>query len=145
MNKFKLLPLVICLAFVLPSCLDINKRDTTTPEMVTFENYYVNNQSGLDLTLIYKPRSSIVGDSTVAIPADATTLILESGGIGGGSTPYTTFKTLRFYKLPGDTSSPFLTIEPARRPNLSDQWNLTAGNSDKPAKYVLTISKKDLD
>jgi hypothetical protein len=125
--------------------LDINKSDTTTPEMVTRENYYVNNQSGLDLMLICKFRSTVVKDSTVAIPADSTTLILESGGIGGGSTPYTTFRNLRFYKQSGDTSSPFLTIEPARRPNLSERWNLTAGNGDTPAKYVLTITNEDLN
>lgn len=143
MKKLKGLPLIIFLAFILSSCMDNSTGNTRTKEMVTFENYYVNNQSNLKLTLIYNLKA-IGKDSTVTIPANSTTLIFESGGVGGGSTPYTTFENLRFYKKSSNSSAPFLTIEPARRPNLSDRWNLTAGNKNKPAKCVLKITNEDL-
>lgn len=143
MNRLKLLPLIICFSFVLSSCLDTNTGTPTTKEMVTFENYYVDNQSNSDLTLIYKLEAASK-DSTVSIPGDTTILILKSGGIGGGSTPYSTFSNFRFYKKSSDTSTPFLTIEPVQRSNLSDRWNITPGNDDKPAKYVLTITNEDL-
>ena len=144
MNSFKITLLFACIIFVMVGCLDNSISDTTTPELSTRENYYIANQSNLELTLIFKLKATRK-DSTISIPADTTVIILESGGIGGGSTPYTTFKNLRFYKKSSDTSTLILTIEPARRPNLSDRWNLTAGNNDNPAKYVLTITNEDIN
>lgn len=143
MNKLKYLSLIACFSFVLSSCLDNNVDTPTTNEMVTFENYYVNNQSNLELTLVYKLKAASE-DSTLSIPADTTTLILKSGGIGGGSTPYSTFENFRFYKNSNDLSTPFLTIEPSQRPNLSDRWNITPGSGETPAKYILTIRNADL-
>jgi hypothetical protein len=115
-----------------------NTGDTTAPELVTRQSYYIANQSNLELTVTYKIAHTNI-DSTVIVPADSTTKIFGNGGVGSSSTPSSSFAKLNFYKSSVDsTVSPLFTIEPI----VSDNWDLTPGN---PAKYTLVITGKDLN
>ena len=124
---------------LLAGCLDNNTGSDTTPELFTRENYYITNQSKLDLILTFKIASTDI-DSTVILPADSTTKIFDNGGIGNSSTPSSSFSSLRFYKKSADPTSPILTIEPI----VDEKWNLTPGDNDNPAKYELVITDEDI-
>lgn len=138
MNILKISAFFICI-ISLVGCLKNNTGVETTHELLTRENYYISNQSKLDLNVTYQIASTEI-DSTVALPADSTTKIFENGGIGNSSTPSSSFASLRFYDKSAGTSSPVLTIKPI----INDNWQLIPGDNNNSAKYELVITDADI-
>jgi hypothetical protein len=145
MNKLKVLSLVVCLAFILSSCLDNTGTEPTVPtEPGGKTNYYITNQSGSDLNVTYKTTDTYSSiDSTVTVPADSSIKIYTARAIGLVPYPSYALANLGFYKLSGNTSSPLLTIDPV----VDDNWNIGRENEKKgtATTWTLTLTQKDLN
>jgi len=141
MKSVALTLLLTCL-ITLAGCLDNTGSD---PDPVVdyggISDYYIANQSDLDLTLTFKI-SSTENDSMVAVPADSTVKIFRDGGIGG-SVPIGTFSKLSFYKLSDNNmETPLLVIEPI----VNDNWNAIKNpeEGDYSWKFKLPITEEDI-
>lgn len=123
-------------------CLDsMGSEPTVITEPSGRSYYYIANQSSVDLSAKYKI-AFLPMDSTVAVPADSTTQIFETGGIGSPPPPSEAMDKISFYKLPDDTTSPSLTIEPM----VDEKWDMSQEYEpgDAVRKYVLVIIDEDI-
>lgn len=141
MKTLKITTLLLCL-FSLIGCLD----NSTDPELIVeaggTSDYYIANQSGIDLNVIFKIKAT-GNDSTIAVPADSTVKIFTDGGIGG-SVPTGTFTKFSFYKLSDNNmETPLLVIEPI----VHDNWNAIKNTEegDYSWKFKLPITGEDLN
>jgi hypothetical protein len=127
----------------LAGCLDNNTEPKPVTDYGGFTEYYIVNQSGLDLNVAFKPAPTHIDqDSIVAIPKDSTVKIFKYGGIGGNFPPSQAFGNLIFYKLSDKgMNSPFLTIDPI----VNENWKIVDVESKNTIGYELTVTDKDLD
>jgi hypothetical protein len=126
----------------LAGCLDNNTEPKPVVDYGGFSEYYIVNQSELDLNATYKiAPTPIDKDSTIVVPADSTTKIFEYGGIGGNFQPSYVFANLSFYKLSDKKMiSPLLTIEPI----VDKNWKSVNVKGDNTIKYELIITNGDI-
>lgn len=139
MKTLKSTCLFACI-ILLVSCLDNNTgpEPTVITEPSARSYYYIANQSESDLSVTYKI-AFLPMDSTVAVPADSTTQIFESGGISSSPSPSGALANLRFYKLSGDTTSLSFTIDPV----VDENWDVSTeyAPGDAVTKYKLVVTE----
>jgi hypothetical protein len=140
MKAVKLIFLFGMTAAMNVSCMNNRTGSKPVTEITGKSSFYIINRSALDLNARYKTNGII--DSTIEVPADSTTKIFTSRGLGGDPSPASIFAKISFYKLSDvDMSSPLLTIDPI----VNENWKM-AGIADKAArKYERVITDKDLN
>lgn len=136
--KFVKLLFLFVFIITLAGCLD----NSTDPEIITEpstrSNYYIVNQTAIDLNVTYNI-AFLDKDSTVAVLADSTTKIFESGGIGSSPPPSSALEELSFFELSDNTKSPLLTIQPI----VNENWKATGEN--EATRFELVITNQDLN
>ena len=143
MKTLKITFFLACTMVAMGGCLDnTGPEPTVITEPSARSYYYIANQSESDLSVTYKI-AFLPMDSTVAVPADSTTQIFESGGISSSPSPSEALANLRFYKLSGDTTSPIFTIEPV----VDENWDVSTEYvpGDAVTKYKLVVTEEDFN
>jgi hypothetical protein len=142
MKMLKLAFLCICV-ISLAGCLDNNTESKPVTDYGGFTEYYIVNQTGLNLNATFRPAPTHTDqDSAVAVPKDSTTKIFKYGGIGGNFPPSQAFGNLIFYKLADkDMTSPLLTIDPI----VNENWKIVDVESKNTIGYELTVTDEDLN
>lgn len=140
MKRVQIIAFLVCTMVALVGCLDNTGSDPEPiVEIEGISDYYIANQSGIGLNVIFKIRYT-ENDSTVIVPADSTVKFFRDGGIGG-SVPMGTFSKFTFYKLSDNNmETPLLVMETA-----GHEWDDVTAEEDTVTKYELVITAEDLE
>jgi hypothetical protein len=138
----KLLKLVAP-TFILISMVGCLSNTGNNPPIITepaaTSYFFITNQSASNLKVTYKIANTSV-DSTVSVPADSTTKILELLR-SIFPTPSEAFANLSFYLPSNNTTLPIFTIKPIMDKN----WNNITAKSDTTRKYELVVTDEDIN
>jgi hypothetical protein len=140
--KFLKITIVLAIAILLVGCLKKEEPPKPVVDYGGITDYYVVNNSGMNLSVTYKiAPSPVVSDSTVILPSNAKTQIFRYGGLGGLFPPSYVFDHLIFYnESDNDKNNRLLTIEPVA----DDKWKDAYKEGDSVRSYELIITAEDL-
>lgn len=117
-KKNSLLPVLFV---ILWSCDYNNGDDDMITESVGSAEYFINNQMGTDIILIYR-KSEELGfepDTTHVIERNTSIKILEDGIIGVNPVPENSFSEIKIYES-SDLNNPIKILSPVK----NDDWSL---------------------
>jgi len=147
MNRLNITTLfLVCMMVALVGCLDNTGSD---PEPVVepagSADYYINNQSSVDFSIIYTKKGAQVADTFQTVTVDSSTKFLRDGHYGNNPSPSTSFTKIEFYEGDPDTSMPIFTIDPV----VDDAWSIIEEKGFEDYElgfrvYELVITEEDL-
>ncbi len=128
----KLIFLFLPLLFLSTACTQ-NQTDSLIFEPAGSADYYINNQTSSDLSVLFTTSAALGFEKdSVVVAENSSQKILDDGIFGINPRPEDSFSSISFYK-PGDTDEPAFIFEPVT----NDEWEII-GSELEETGYGLT-------